>query len=86
MADYAQRADEARLTVHRLKPLRLELAMTQGELAEKAGVSPGTVNRIERTPDRRVSPPTVRKLAAALGVPVTRLTRCGPVALGEGAA
>jgi transcriptional regulator with XRE-family HTH domain len=83
MADYRQHAGEVRLTVHRLRPLRLERAMTQEELAAAAGVSPGTVNRLERMPGRPVSPPTVRKLAGALKVPVTTLTRCGPVPLAE---
>jgi transcriptional regulator with XRE-family HTH domain len=82
MADWAR---EDVLTVHRLRRLRLDQALTQEELAQAAGVSAGTVNRLERTPARAVSPRTVRKLATALGVPVTTLTRCGPVALAEGA-
>ena len=79
MADCAQ---EERPKMHRLRPLRLERAMTQEELAKAAGLSPGTVNRIERDGGRPVSPPTIRKLAAALGVPVMTLTKCGPSAEG----
>jgi transcriptional regulator with XRE-family HTH domain len=50
-----------------LQKLRLRVALSQVELAEKAGVNPAAVNRIERN---RVEPHmrTVRKLAAALGV------------------
>jgi transcriptional regulator with XRE-family HTH domain len=81
MADCAQ---EERLRVHALKPLRLEHALSQEDLATAAGVSPGTVNRLERQPGRPVSPRVVRKLAAALGVQVTVLTRCGPGAAAEG--
>ena len=83
MASYAQ--GDA-LTVHKLRGLRLERAMTQGELAAAAGVSAGTVNRIEREPGRPVRPGTVRRLAEALKVPVMTLTRCGPVGAAEGAA
>lgn len=79
MATYRR---EDRLTMHALRTLRLERAMTQEELSAKAGVSVGTITRIERGPGRAVSPPTVRKLAAALEVPVLTLTRCGPAAAG----
>src|ERR671933_647536 len=50
-----------------LERLRLRAALSQIELAKKAGVTPAAVNRIERN---RVEPQmrTVRKLAKALGV------------------
>jgi transcriptional regulator with XRE-family HTH domain len=83
MANSAHVAHEDVLTVHRLRRLRLDQALTQEELAQAAGLSPGTVTRLEGDPARSVSPRTVRKLAKALGVPVTTLTRCGPVGLGE---
>lgn len=73
------------MTMHRLRELRLERAMTQHELAEAAGLNAATVVQLEGG-KRTARPPTVRKLAAALGVPVTALTRCGPVAAAEGAA
>lgn len=50
----------------RLRVLREEKAVTQEELAELAGVSRGTVARLERGEDAFL--PTVRKLAKALGV------------------
>jgi transcriptional regulator with XRE-family HTH domain len=45
---------------------RLDQALTQRELAERSGVSLNTINRLERGFTAR--PPTIRKLAAALGV------------------
>ncbi len=51
----------------RLKDLRIRRALTQEELAAAAGIGKNTVNRLERdlTEPR---PPTLRKLARALGV------------------
>ena len=51
----------------RLKDLRIRRALTQEELAAKAGIGKNTVNRIERnlTEPR---PSTLWKLAEALGV------------------
>ena len=51
----------------RLKYLRVRQALTQEELAAKAGIGKNTVNRIERN----ITEPhmsTLRKLAQALGV------------------
>jgi DNA-binding XRE family transcriptional regulator len=73
------------MTMHRLRVLRLERAMTQAELAQAAGLNTATVVQVENG-HRTARPPTVRKLAAALDVPVTALTRCAPVAATEGAA
>jgi transcriptional regulator with XRE-family HTH domain len=50
----------------RLRAARERKALTQDELAELAGVSRQTVVKIEGGLEPR--PPTVRKLAAALGV------------------
>jgi transcriptional regulator with XRE-family HTH domain len=60
----------------RLKNLRIEQALTQGELAEKAGVALNTVARLERN-ETEPHMPTVRKLAAALGVHPRELTKGG---------
>jgi transcriptional regulator with XRE-family HTH domain len=57
----------------RLKALRIEAALTQAELAEKAGVAVNTVAGLERD-EREPHMTTVRKLAAALGVPPRELT------------
>ena len=58
----------------RLKAQRIEQALTQGELAAKAGVSSNTVARLERN-ETEPHMPTVRKLAAALGVHPRELTK-----------
>jgi transcriptional regulator with XRE-family HTH domain len=58
-------ADVVRLT--RLRTLRLRRALTQQQLAEKAGVSRPTIARLEAGLDDPY-PTTVRKLADALGV------------------
>ena len=57
----------------RLKALRIEHALTQEELAEKAGVTRNTVARLERNESEPYMP-TVRKLAAALEVHPRELT------------
>lgn len=50
----------------RLKAVRERKSFSQVELAQLAQVSRGTITRIERGFDAH--PPTVRKIAAALGV------------------
>jgi transcriptional regulator with XRE-family HTH domain len=51
----------------RIKKFRKASGLTQAALAEKAGVSPNTVARLERGL-HRASSETVEKLAKALGV------------------
>ena len=51
----------------RLKNLRVRRALTQEELAAKAGIGKNTVNRIERN-QAEPHMSTLRKLAQALGV------------------
>ncbi len=58
----------------RLRDLRIEQALTQAELAEKAGVTRNTVARLERNENEPYMP-TVRKLAAALEVHPRALTK-----------
>ena len=60
----------------RLKDLRVRRALTQEELAAKAGIGKNTVNRIERN---RAEPhmSTLRKLAAAFGVEPSELVKGG---------
>jgi transcriptional regulator with XRE-family HTH domain len=55
-----------------LRELRAEQVLSQQDLAERAGVSKTTVVQIEA---RRIRPhpSTVRKLAAALGLPAREL-------------
>ena len=57
----------------RLKALRIEAALTQAELAEKAGVAVNTVAELERD-EREPHMSTARKLAEALGVPPSVIT------------
>lgn len=58
----------------RLKALRVEQALTQEELAKKAGVAPNTVARLERN-ETEPHMSTARKLAAALDVEPRQLTK-----------
>ena len=56
----------------RLKTLRIRRALTQEELAERAGLSKNAVNRLEvDKAEPRMS--TLRKLAQALGVDPSEL-------------
>ncbi len=58
----------------RLKDLRVRVALTQEELAAKAGIGKNTVNRVERNlTEPHMS--TLRKLAEALGVEPHELVR-----------
>ena len=54
------------IKLSRLRAIRERKALTQDELAELAGVSRQTVVKIEGGLEPRA--PTIRKLAAALGV------------------
>ena len=56
-----------------LRAVRERVLLTQRELAAKAGLTQATVQKIETGASKaRIS--TVRKLAAALGVPAAELT------------
>jgi len=56
-----------------VKRRRTELGMTQAALAQKVGVTKQYITMLERGKHRTPSLPTLRKLAKALGVPVTEL-------------
>ena len=65
------------LDSYRFRALRLGRLLTQAELAERAGVTESTVNRIEQGHQAaRIS--TVRKLASVLGVPPAELLATAP--------
>jgi transcriptional regulator with XRE-family HTH domain len=51
----------------RVRRLRNELALTQGELAEEVGITVTALSRIERN-EAQPRPKTRRRLAEALGV------------------
>ena len=58
----------------KLKDLRIEQALTQRELADRAGIGVNTLNRLELN-ETEPHMSTVRKLARALGVEPRRLTK-----------
>ena len=60
----------------RLKDLRIARALTQEELAAKAGMGKNTVNRMERN-ITEPRPSTLRKLSEALGVDPAELVKNG---------
>jgi transcriptional regulator with XRE-family HTH domain len=60
----------------RLKALRIAQALTQEELAHKAGVAPNTVARLERN-ETEPHMTTLRKLANALEVAPAILVKGG---------
>jgi transcriptional regulator with XRE-family HTH domain len=57
-----------------LKKLRVLNALTQAELAQKAGLTPAAVARIERN-EAEPRMTTLRKLAEALGVDPAELVK-----------
>ena len=71
------------IQMHVLRDLRDERGLTLRELAERAGLSVGTVARAELG-DTKPYGRTLYKLARALGVPITALRPCGPVVTEEG--
>jgi transcriptional regulator with XRE-family HTH domain len=52
----------------RLKDHRMRAILSTRELAEKAGVSPDTIWRIEGGDYKRLHPRTMRRIAEALGI------------------
>lgn len=61
---------------NRVKEIRESLLMSKAELARKAGVSPLTIDRIERGEKCRLS--TMRKIILALGLNVADRARVFP--------
>ena len=58
---------------YKIKERREELKMTQEELAEKSGVSRGTISALENGSDRTTTSKTLVKLARALDTCVDRI-------------
>jgi repressor of flagellae, putative len=58
---------------YKIKELREALKMTQEELAEKSGVSRGTISALENGVDRTTTSKTLVKLAQALNTSVDRI-------------
>lgn len=59
------------VVLSRLRALRERRGMTQEEVAELASTSPTTIVRAEQGKD--VRPPTLKRIAKALGVPTEQL-------------
>ncbi len=57
----------------RVRTARDVRALTQQELADKVGIAPQQLSRIENG-HMRPRPQTIRRLAEALGVPVEQIT------------
>ena len=58
---------------YKIKELREAMKMTQEELAEKSGVSRGTISALEHGIDRTTTSTTLVKLAQALDTTVDRI-------------
>ena len=58
---------------YKIKELREAMKMTQEELAEKSGVSRGTISALENGIDRTTTSKTLVKLAQALDNTVDRI-------------
>lgn len=58
---------------YKVKELREAMKMTQEELAEKSGVSRGTISALENGIDRTTTSKTLVKLAQALDTTVDRI-------------
>jgi transcriptional regulator with XRE-family HTH domain len=62
-----------RIDGEKLQRLRLEQFLSRDELAERSGIHRDHIGRLERGYEGESRPPTVRKLAEALGVPPPEL-------------
>ena len=58
---------------YKIKELREAMKMTQEELAEKSGVSRGTISALKNGIDRTTTSKTLVKLAQALDTTVDRI-------------
>lgn len=64
--------EEIRVTCETPESIRLEAEMTPHALARSARVSASTIRRIERGRIKMLQIPTIKRLAAGLGVPYER--------------
>lgn len=67
----------------RLREQRMALGLRQGDLAQKAGISPAYLNLIEHN-RRNISAALLARLAEALGVAPGKLSDDGPAAASDG--
>lgn len=61
-------ADVRKIDGEKLRVARDKAFLSQGELAEKAGVNRNTINRAEKGSAIQVQPRTIRKVAEALSI------------------
>lgn len=64
------------LSADKVRAGRLELGLSQEQLAEKARVGKNTIANIEAKPNHRCHPNTADKVARALATPIAALTCC----------
>jgi DNA-binding XRE family transcriptional regulator len=67
-------ADVRKIDGEKVRIARDKAFLSQGELAEKAGVNRNTINRIEKGGVVQVHPRTIRKVAKALVIDPASLT------------
>lgn len=65
--------DAVKIDGNKLKELRLAKFWSRDELASESGIHRDHIGRLERGEGGNSHPPTVRKLAEALGVPPAEL-------------
>ena len=68
---------EGKEVQNRVREIRESLLMSKAELARKAGVSPLTIDRIERGATCRMA--TMRKIILALGMDIADRSKVFPV-------
>jgi transcriptional regulator with XRE-family HTH domain len=73
-----EQEETARLTLPYLRAWRMQQVLSQRELAKRAGVTPGTVIRLER--GEKANYLTIHKLAKGLGIAVQQVLREDPEA------
>ncbi|MCD7117317.1 helix-turn-helix domain-containing protein [Limosilactobacillus albertensis] len=56
-----------------MRAIRKHLGVTQERLAELSGLSVNFISRLERTSDQNVSLKSLKRIAAALQIPITQL-------------
>lgn len=78
----APAGDSAGEEKNRVRKLREDLLLSRAELAKKAGLSPVTVNRVERGMNCRMS--TKRKILIALGLKIEDKDKIFPSSRGKG--
>ena len=69
--------DVVKIDGEKLQEIRLAKFWSRDELAAKAGIHRDHIGRLERKEGGNSRPPTIRKLAEALGIEPSELVRNG---------